>query len=77
MVMSWLFHAVGGLMPLFLLVEGHGERPSRNFFVCLSPRLNPRASGCQTISVRLVISLVGAGCVVREGVGGLNQSIWP
>lgn len=58
MVMSCLFHAVGGLKTMSLLVEGHGERPRRNFFVCLSPRLSARASGCKIIGVHVVISPV-------------------
>lgn len=50
MVMILPFHAVGGLIALSLLVEGNGKRPRRDSFVCLSPRLGPRPSGCKTIS---------------------------
>ena len=62
-------------MALSLLVEGHGERPLRDFLVCLTPRLNPRASGCKSISVRLVISLVGAGCD-HQGRCGWVESVY-
>lgn len=79
MAMSCLFHAVGCLKTLSLLVEGHGERPRRIFFrllesslQCSSLRLQDHWCSRRNLAGRLLEQ----DMILEEGVGGLNHPFW-